>query len=70
MEQSTKTILWIVAFITLPITIPLTIISCGILLTVLLLVLSIVIAFIDQILAGAAIMIILYVVYKLLSRKG
>ena len=42
MEQSTKTILWILAFITLPITIPLTIISVGMLATAFLLILGIV----------------------------
>lgn len=42
MEKSTKTILWILAFITLPITIPLTIISVGMLATAFLLILGIV----------------------------
>lgn len=42
MEQSTKTILWILAFITLPITIPLTIISVGIVASAIFLILGIV----------------------------
>ena len=40
MEQNTKTILWVVAFITLPITIPLAIISFGIVASVFFLVLG------------------------------
>jgi len=70
MEQSTKTILWIVAFITLPLTIPLAIISFGILLTALLLVLSIFITLIREILIAAVIIVILYVIYKWLSING
>lgn len=70
MEQSTKTILWIVAFITLPLTIPLAIISFGIIVSVLWLVLCIFLALIKEILIAAWIIIIIYAIYKWLSRNG
>ena len=70
MEQSTKTILWIVAFITLPITIPLTIISMGIVLTVLFLILGLVALYIDEVLIMAIVIMVCYVVWKWMSRNG
>ncbi|MCK5616151.1 hypothetical protein KAR91_80550 [Candidatus Pacearchaeota archaeon] len=70
MEQSTKTILWILAFITLPITIPLAIISFGALITVLLIILGIFLMDIKA--TGMAILMVImcYGIYKWLSRNG
>jgi len=70
MEQSTKTILWIVAFITLPLTIPLAIISFGIVLSVLFIMFALFIALKEEILIAAMIVIIVYCVYKWLSQNG
>ena len=70
MEQGTKTILWILAFITLPITIPLTIISIGIAITIILCMLTLFLLYIDEVLIMAILVIVCYVVYKWLSRNG
>ena len=69
MEQSTKTILWVVAFITLPITIPLTIISIGIVLTILFLILGLVAVYIKEIVMATGIVILGYGVFKWMSRN-
>ena len=60
MEQSTKTILWIVAFITLPLTIPLAIISIGIVFTALCLVLGLIVAYPIHIGIIVAVLVILF----------
>lgn len=70
MEQSIKTILIILAVITLPITIPLAIISGGMILSVLYIMLCIFILCIQEILTAAVIVIIVYGIYKWLSRNG
>ena len=70
MEQNTKTILWVVAFITLPITIPLAIISAGIILSMFWVVLCIFLAFAKEILTAGAIVVVVYIIYKWLSRNG
>ena len=70
MEQSTKTILIILAVITLPITIPLAIISFGMILSVLYIILCIFLVFIKELLTATVIVIIIYGIYKWLSRNG
>lgn len=70
MEQSTKTILWIVAFITLPLTIPLTLISLSMAAGLFFIVLAVIMSWPIEIMTVTAIVVILYGVYKWLSRNG
>lgn len=70
MDTNTKTILIILAVITLPITIPLAIISGGMILSVLYIILCIFILCIREILTAAVIVIVIYGIYKWLSRNG
>ena len=70
MEQSTKTILWIVAFITLPLTIPLTLISLSMAAGLFFIVLAVIMSWPIEIMTVTTIIVILYCVYKWLSRNG
>ena len=70
MEQSTKTILWIVAFITLPLTIPLTLISLSMAAGLFFIVLAVIMSWPIEIMTVTTIVVILYGVYKWLSRNG
>ena len=70
MEQRTKTILWIVAFITLPLTIPLTLISLSMAAGLFFIVLAVIMSWPIEIMTVTAIVVILYGVYKWLSRNG
>lgn len=65
MEKSTKNILWIVAFITLPVTIPLTIISVGIVASAIFLIMGIICMYP----VGTMIVIVCLVILAVLNKQ-
>lgn len=70
MEQSTKTILWVLAFITLPLTIPLALISLSIVIGFIFVVLAIIMSCPFEIMAILIIIVMIFVVSKWLYRNG
>lgn len=70
MEQNVKLLIWAVIIITLPISIPLAIISAGMIFTVLWIILCLFLMNVKTVLISIAVVGVVYIVYKLLSRNG